>query len=50
MTRLQTGAGRLILEQRIGQLERQLSGLEASLSWQLTRPLRWLSRLLGRSR
>lgn len=50
MTRLQTGAGRLLLEQRIGQLERQLVAMETSLSWRLVRPLRWLSRLLGRSR
>ena len=50
VTRLQTGAGRLILEQRIGQLEDERAAIEGSLSWRLTRPLRWLSRLLGRSR
>lgn len=49
VTRLQTGAGRLILEQRIGVLERELEGVERSISWRLTRPLRWLSKLFGRS-
>lgn len=49
-TRLAAGAGRLIWEQRLAQLERRVSVTENSLSWKLTRPLRWLSRLLGTSR
>ena len=45
-TRLAAGAGRLIWEQRLRQLEDWIDEVENSLSWRLTRPLRWLSRLL----
>jgi len=47
-TRLTAGAGRLIWEQRLGQLENLIDAIEGSLSWRLTRPLRWFNRLLRR--
>jgi hypothetical protein len=47
-TRLAAGAGRLIWEQRLTQLEQWIEAIESSLSWRLTTPLRWLSRTLLR--
>jgi hypothetical protein len=47
-TRLAAGAGRLIWEQRLAQLESYIDALEGSLSWRITAPLRWLSRLFKR--
>jgi hypothetical protein len=51
-TRLAAGAGRLIWEQRLHQLERYNEQLENSLSYRITRPLRWIARMLraGRDR
>jgi hypothetical protein len=45
-TRLAAGAGRLIWEQRLKQLEAYNSALENSLSYRITRPLRWLAKIL----
>jgi hypothetical protein len=45
-TRLVAGAGRLIWEQRLGQLERYNEQLENSFSYRVTRPLRWIARML----
>lgn len=45
-TRLAAGAGRLIWEQRLAQLEAYNEQLEQSLSYRITRPLRWVARML----
>lgn len=45
-TRLAAGAGRLIWEQRLEQLEQRVADTEGSVSWRITRPLRWLKGLL----
>ncbi len=45
-TRLAAGAGRLIWEQRLGQLEAWIDNVDNSISWKLTRPLRWFKRML----
>ena len=45
-TRLAAGAGRLIWEQRLAQLEAYNDALESSLSYRITKPLRWLAKLL----
>ncbi len=54
-TRLAAGAGRLIWELRLGQLEERIEELESenaeiesSVSWRLTRPLRWLKELFSK--
>ena len=57
-TRLTAGAGELIWEHRVIELERRLAAYEgsvaayeASLSWRITRPLRWLKqKVRGRDR
>lgn len=47
-TRLAAGAGSLIWHHRLLQMERRQVELEGSLSWRVTRPLRWLSARLRR--
>lgn len=47
-TRLAAGSGSLIWHHRLLELERRQAALEGSLSWRLTRPLRWLSAKLRR--
>lgn len=44
--RLGAGAGEMIWEHRLAEVERELEGMRDSLSWKLTRPLRWINRLL----
>ena len=45
-TRLTAGAGELIWEHRVRELERKQAAFEASLSWRITAPLRWVKRIL----
>lgn len=45
-TRLTSGAGELIWEHRVNELDRRLAAHEASVSWKITKPLRWLKRKL----
>ena len=44
--RLGAGAGEMIWEHRMAELERELQQYQDSLSWRITRPLRWVARLL----
>jgi hypothetical protein len=44
--RLGAGAGEMIWEHRMAELERELQQYRDSLSWRITRPLRWVARLL----
>ena len=45
-TRLTAGAGEMIWEHRVRELERKQVAFEESLSWRITAPLRWLKRIL----
>jgi hypothetical protein len=44
--RLGAGASQLIWEHRQDELERELEMIQGSVSWRLTRPLRWIRRVL----
>jgi hypothetical protein len=44
--RLGAGASKLIWEHRQEELEREMAQMKDSLSWRITRPLRWIARLI----
>ncbi|HET6830902.1 MAG TPA: glycosyltransferase [Solirubrobacterales bacterium] len=44
--RLGAGAGEMIWEHRLAAIERDLEQIQDSVSWRITKPLRWFARLL----
>lgn len=49
-TRLLSGVGEMMWRLRVDQLEAHIDEVDASMSWRLTRPLRWLGSLARRIR